>query len=334
MSRPDIVEPELPIIDAHHHLWPDGVGGRFMVDDLVSDLASGHNVKATVYVECGSFYRADGPAELRPVGEVEFANGVAAMGASGQFGSARICASIVGHVNLLGPGVASTLECMVRAGNGRLKGIRHMAANHPEVKQEAPAGMLLEERFRQGYARLGEYGLSFDAWLYHPQLGELLPLAEAYPEIPVVINHAGGLVGMGSYADSREESFAEWRSALRALAALPHVHVKLGGFFMPAFGLGFERAEEIDYIELAVAAKPIIDTCIELFGPRRCMFESNFPVTRNFISYRDIWNAYKVALRGYSAYEKAYLLHDTAKNFYSVESKPRTFRMNGGSGPR
>jgi len=325
-SSPDeVVEPGLPIIDPHHHLWTDGVSGRFMLEDLLADLGSGHDVRATVYIECGSCYRAGGPEELRPVGEIEFANGIAAMGASGAYGPARFCASIVGFADLLlGSRIDSVLESLVAAGNSRLKGIRQIASHDPEVKIQAPAGMLGYEDFRKGYARLAEYGLSFDAWLYHSQLGELLPLAADYPDIPVVINHAGGLAATGAYSSRRDEAFKDWRDGLSALANLPHVTVKLGGFFMPAFGLGFERAERaeraerIDYTELARAARPIIETCVELFGPRRCMFESNFPVTRDFISYRDIWNCYKHAIRDYSAADKADLVHDTAQRVYRI----------------
>jgi predicted TIM-barrel fold metal-dependent hydrolase len=320
-QQEDVVDPELPIIDPHHHLW-NGHAGRYMLEELLSDLGSGHNVKATVFMECKSFYRADGPEELRSIGEVEFANGIAAMAASGQYGATRFCAGIVGFADLLrGSRVQPVLEGLIAAGNGRFRGIRHIAACDPEVKLQAPAGMLRDERFREGYACLGKYGLTFDAWLYHPQLEELLPLARDFPEIPVVINHAGGLIGMGSYAGRPEQSFAEWRRGLQQLAELPNTHIKLGGFFMPVFGLGFEQAPNIRSANLAAAAKPIIETCVELFGTDRCMFESNFPVTRNFISYRQIWNCYKLAISDYSGTDKANILHDTAKKFYGIAEK-------------
>jgi L-fuconolactonase len=314
-----VLDPDLPIIDAHHHLWTEGPGGRFMLDDLVSDLGSGHNVRATVYIECESFYRRGGPAELRSVGEAEFANGIAAMGASGAFGPARFCASIVGFADLrLGAKVSAVLEGLVTAGNGRLRGIRQIASHDPEVKIQAPAGMLAHRAFRAGYARLADYGLSFDAWMYHPQLRELLALAADQPGVPVIVNHAGGLVGMGAYASRRADAFRDWRAAMAELARLPHVSVKLGGFYMPAFGFGFERAARIDYRELAAAAAPVIETCVELFGAKRCMFESNFPVTRDFITYRDIWNSYKHAIRDCTAADKADLLHDTAARVYRI----------------
>ncbi|HSZ41247.1 MAG TPA: amidohydrolase family protein [Trebonia sp.] len=313
------VEPDLPIIDPHHHLWTDGPGGRFMLDDLLADIGSGHDVRATVYIECESFYRGSGPAEFRSVGEVEFANGIAAMGASGAFGPARFCASIVGFADLRrGAKAATVIEGLVAAGNGRLHGIRQIASHDPEVRIQAPAGMLGDSGFREGYARLADYGLSFDAWMYHSQLRELLSLAAGHPDVPVIVNHAGGLAGMGAYATRRAEAFQDWRAAMGELARLPHVSVKLGGFFMPAFGLGFERAKRIDYRELAAAARPIIETCVELFGTKRCMFESNFPVTRDFLTYRDIWNTYKHAIRDYTVAEKADLLHDTAERVYRI----------------
>ncbi|MEW2544439.1 amidohydrolase family protein [Streptomyces sp. NPDC047002] len=313
-----VVDPALPIIDPHHHLW-HGAAGRYLVDDLVADLRSGHDVRATVYIECGSFHRAEGPEALRPVGEVEFAAGAAAVGASGRYGPTRFCSSIVGFADLtLGAEADRVLEALVAAGNGRLKGVRHIAAHDPEVKQLAPPGMLRDERFRAGYARLAAHGLSFDAWLYHPQLGDLLSLAAAHPGTPVVVNHAGGPIGTGAYAARRDEAFAEWRAGLRALAALPHVYMKLGGFFMPVFGFGFETAATVDPGELARAARPIVETCIELFGPERCMFESNFPVTRDFLTYRDVWNCYKLAVADGTPSEKQSLFHDTARDVYAM----------------
>jgi len=323
----DVVDPELPIIDTHHHQWDpagavtQGQAGRYMVDELVADVNSGHDVKATVFVECGSYYRADAPPEMAPVGEVEFACGIAAMGASGSYGPARFCESIVGYADLLGLGadVAPVLEALVAQGNGRLKGIRYRTNNDPEVgKAEAPPRTLAEPAFRAGYARLAEYGLSFDCWAYHPQLGDLVDLVRDHPEVPVAVNHCGGLIGMGAYAQRRADVYRQWRDQLSRLASFPNVHMKLGGFFMPAFGLGMKGRADLDATVLAEAARPIIDTCIELFGPDRCMFESNFPVTREFVSYKTMWNCYKLAIADLSPAEKRAVLHDTAKRFYRI----------------
>lgn len=325
MTEPDVVDPDAPIVDPHHHLWDGRAGhhggsGVYLLDELLADLYSGHRVESTVYVECGSFYDRSRPEAEQPAGEVEFANGVAALCRSGEYGPARVAASIVAHADLLrGPEVDRALEEVVAAGNGRVVGIRHVTANDPAAKQLAPPGALVDPRFRDGYAQLAAHGLTFDAWLYHPQLDELHALAAGRPDVPVAINHAGGLLGAGPYASRREAAFADWRRALGRLAALPQVHVKLGGFFMPAFGFGFED-RAFDETDLAAAARPIVETCLELFGPDRCMFESNFPMTRYFVGYRQLWNSYKLCVADLTAAERAAVLHDTAQRFYAIPS--------------
>lgn len=325
MSDPDIVDPEVAIIDAHHHQWDpagavtQGQFGRYMVEELAADVNSGHNVKATVFVECGSYYNVDGPAEMAPVGEVAFARGVAAV--SGGYGPTHFCNSIVGYADLLGLGadVDPVLEALIAQGNGRLKGIRYRTNNDPDVgKAEAPPHTLANPVFKAGYARLAKYGLSFDCWAYHPQLGELIDLVREHPGVPVAMNHCGGLIGLGTYAGRREEAYRQWRGYIGQLSRYPNVYMKLGGFFMPVFGLGMEGCSDLDAKVLAKAARPIIETCIELFGPERCMFESNFPVTREFISYRTMWNCYKLAIADLSPSEKRTVLHDTAESFYHI----------------
>src|SRR5271155_1167655 len=185
--REEIIEPDLPIVDPHHHLVDRPETGRYLLPELLADIGSGHNVTATVYLEWLSMYRAQGPAELRPVGEVEFANGVAAMTASGSYGDTRVCAGIVGYADLaLGGAVEKVLEAQIAAGGGRFRGIRFITATHPDQAQwgsmvNRPAGLLLDRRVRDGFARLAPLGLSFDAWLYHTQLGELVDLARAFP---------------------------------------------------------------------------------------------------------------------------------------------------------
>ena len=182
----EIIDPARPIVDPHHHLWDRG-GLRYMIEEMAADIASGHNIIATVYVDCRSMYRAHGPEAFRPVGEVEFANGVAAMAASGGYGKAAICAGIVSHVNLLlGDGAKAVLEAEIVAGNGRFRGIRHSSAwdadpNVAGMYATRPKGLLLDSTFRKGFACLAPLGLSFDAWLFHPQIGELTDLARAFP---------------------------------------------------------------------------------------------------------------------------------------------------------
>src|ERR1700760_2236971 len=213
------IDPQRPIVHPHHHLWDRG-GQHYMIEEMAADIASGHNIVATVYVDCRSMYRADGPEAFRPVGEVEFANGVAAMSASGGYGAAQINAGIVSHVNLLlGDGAKPVLEAEIVAGNGRFRGIRHSSAwdAEPEVAgvyATRPKGLLLDPAFRKGFACLAPLGLSFDAWLFHPQLGEVTDLARAFPETRIVLDHCGGPVGLGRFAGHREETFKAWKASM------------------------------------------------------------------------------------------------------------------------
>ena len=267
----DIIDPTRPIVDPHHHLWDRG-GLRYLIEEMTDDIASGHNVVATVYVDCRSMYRAGGAEAFRPVGEVEFANGVAAMSASGGYGKAAICAGIVSHVNLLlGEGARPVLEAEIAAGNGRFRGIRHSSPwdADPEVAgiyAARPKGLLLDPTFRRGFACLAPLGLSFDAWLYFLQMPRLTALARAFPETAIALDHCGGILGTRAYAGRRDEVFAGWSSALKDLAACPNVMVKLGALGMPQGGFGFEVSERPpSSIELAQAWRPWMETCIEAF---------------------------------------------------------------------
>jgi predicted TIM-barrel fold metal-dependent hydrolase len=319
--------PELKIVDPHHHLIDRPETGRYLLPDILEDIGCGHNVVATVYIEWLSMYRADGPVEMRPVGEVEFANGVAAMSASGGYGKPRLCAGIIAHADLsLGAGVARVLEAMMVAGGGRLRGIRYMAASDPDqaawgAPVRRPEGMLLDSKVRQGFSRLAPLGLTFEAWVYHPQLGDLLDLARAFPTTRIALNHVGGPIGLGRYQGKRKEVFADWSERIRELAACPNVYAKLGGLGMPMFGFEFEEAElPPSSAELATAWRPYIETAISAFGPSRCMFESNFPVDKTSYSYGVFWNACKRLVEGASRSEKADLFSETASRFYRLNA--------------
>ncbi len=319
-----ILEPELPVVDPHHHLW-DRPDWRYLLPELLADLNSGHKITATVFVQCRAFHRAGGAEEMKPVGETEFVNGVAAMSASGRYGPTRICAGIVGHANLtLGAAVEKVLEAHIRAGGDRFRGIRHITAwdRDPVILNPGypvPAGLLADAKFREGFAKLASMDLTFDAWLYHPQIAELTSLARAFPSARIVLDHVGGPLAIGSYANRREEIFPGWRAAIRELATCVNVHVKLGGLGMRINGFGFEAQPEPPSSEqLATAWKPYIDTCIEAFGPQRCMFESNFPVDKGSYSYAVGWNAFKRLAAGASAAEKAELFSGTATRFYRL----------------
>ena len=321
----EVIDPSRPIVDPHHHLWDRG-GLRYMIEDIALDIASGHNIIATVYVEARSMYRAQGPEPFRPVGEVEFANGAAAMSASGGYGPAAICAGIVGHVNLLlGDGAKPVLEAEIAAGNGRFRGIRHSSAwdadpNVAHMYATRPKGLLLDPTFRKGFACLAPLGLSFDAWLFHPQISELTDLARAFPDTRIVLDHCGGPVGIGVYANRREELFPVWKGSIQEVAKCHNVMVKLGGLAMRLLGHDFhERPKPPSSEQLASAWKPYIETCIEAFGPNRCMFESNFPPDKGQCSYQVIFNAFKRIAAQYSEAEKTALFAQTAVDFYRLK---------------
>ena len=318
-----IIEPDLPIVDPHHHLW-DRPGWRYLLPELLEDLSSGHNIVSTVYLQARAMHRAGGPEELRPVGETEFVNGVAAMSASGTYGKTRICEGIVGYADLrLGAGVRRVLEAHGRI-TDRFRGIRHISAwdefhglRNPAF--EMPPGLMATQGFREGFAVLEPMGLSFDAWLYHPQIDDLVSLARAFPQTRIVINHAGGPLGIGPYAGRRDEIFKTWSTAMRTLAKCPNVHAKLGGLGMKLNGFGFEdKTDPPSSDELAAAWKPYVETCIEAFGAGRCMFESNFPVDKGAYSYAVFWNACKKLAKGASAAEKSDLFAGTAVRFYRL----------------
>jgi L-fuconolactonase len=319
----DVLDPQRPIVDPHQHLWDSH--HTYLVPQLLEDLACGHSIRGTVYVECSFMYRADGDPRFASVGEVEWANGVGAEFASGRHGPVRACAGIVGRVDLtLGAGAQDVLQaCQARAAD-RFRGIRHMAAwdASPEVnvlRRPPPKDLLLDPRFREGFARLAPMGLSFDAWAYHPQLPQLIELVDAFPDTRVIVDHCGGLAMKGPYAERKEESFREWKASMQELARRPNVFVKVGGLNMRLFGFPFiDRDVPPDSETLAQAWKPIVETCIEAFGPERSMFESNFPPDKCGVSPRVLWNAFKRLAAGYSEDEKAALFAATAVRAYRL----------------
>ena len=342
--REVILEPGLPIIDPHHHLWdrralisvepPKHAFTQilhkvplYLADELTVDLTSGHNVLTTVYMECGSMYRTDGPEALKPVGETEFVAAVAANSVRQPDGKARACAGIVSHANLmLGDAAAEVLEAHLAAGGGRFRGIRHSAAYDADpnvlgMLVRHGEGVYRDETFRKGFAKLAPLNLSFDAWMLEPQLPDLIDLARAFPDTIIVLDHVGTPLGIGRYADRRDERFGVWRDHIRQLAALPKVNVKLGGLAMPFAGFAsFFSDPPASSTQLAAEWKPYIETCIDAFGPKRCMFESNFPVDIGSCDYDVLWNTFKVLAAGYSADEKTALFNDTARRVYRLDA--------------
>ena len=322
------LEPDLPICDPHHHFWDqraDRVEPRYMLDELMADTGSGHNVVSTVFVEARSMYRDGASDEMRPVGEVEFVQGIAAQSASGIYGGTRAAHGIVGHANLhLGGGVRPVLEALRAASPNRFSGIRHGVSwdPHPEVTNPGAypfPNQLASEDYRAGAKVLAEMNLSLDLSCLHPQLTEVADFGRAVPDLTIVLNHVGGLMRTGPYAANPEETMANWRSGIAAAASAPNVVLKLGGVGMPRTGFDWhERPTPVGSEEMAVAIDPIMRYCIEQFGPSRCMFESNFPVDKESFSYHVMWNAFKRMSADFSASERADMFHGCAARAYRL----------------
>jgi L-fuconolactonase len=315
------LEPELPICDAHHHLCERPPSG-YMLDDLLEDLRAGHNIVSTVAVECRYAYRDDGPDELKPVAEVEFLESVADQVAADPTIKPRIAAAIVGHADLLlGDAVAPVLEAHMAASPQRFRGIRHSATwdASDALRSEAAQGLLGDRKFRQGLAWLEKFHLSFDAWVYHPQLTELAELARAFPAVPIILNHIGAPLGIGPYAGKRAEVFQLWSSGIVEVAKCPNVVVKLGGVGSLRSGYDWhERAVKPSSVELVNILRAYLEHCIEQFGVHRCMFESNFPPEKLANNYVNLWNAFKRITEKYTPGERAALFHDTAARVYRI----------------
>ena len=323
-----ILDPGLPIIDPHHHLW-DHPGEHYFLDDLLRDTATGHDIRATLFVQCGAMYRAAGPEERRPLGETEFVTGAAAQSATGNYGKVRACAGIIGMVDLtLGDRVTPLLEAHIGIAQERFRGVRNRTAWHPspEIRSNLvtpPPGPLEHPAFAIGAKRLAAMGLTLDVWAYHTQLPQVIALARAVPELTIVVDHVGGPLGVGPFAGRRAEVFPAWRTDMLALAALPNVVVKLGGLAMQVGGFDFHRRPRPPgSVEPADAWRPYVETCIEAFGPSRCMFESNFPVDKGMCSYPVLWNAFKRLAGGAGAAEKATLFSGTAMRTYRLDRLP------------
>ncbi len=320
--REDVIEPALPIVDPHHHLWIAN-GSAYLLPELLADLDGGHDVRATVYAECGAMYRAEGPEEWRSLGETEFVTGVAAMSASGQFGRTRVCAAMVGNVDLrLGDRARPILEAHLAASGHRLRGVRFSTAWDADerIHRVVPTpGLLADPQVRRGLAGLSSLGLSLDAWVYHPQLDELAAVADAFPELTIVLNHIGVPILGGPYAARRSEMMAAWKAGLARVAQRSNVVLKVGA--IPARlsdAPSGEAPRPPDSETVAKAWRPFVETCVELFGAQRCMFESNFPVQKRWCSYQVVWNAFKRVAAGASADEKRALFCGTAMRAYRL----------------
>ena len=322
----EALEPDLPICDPHHHLWLDAghTGWPYTLDDLLADTGAGHNVVRTVFLECHAEYRSDGPRHLRPVGETEFVAELAEQSAARatRDGGAEI-AAIMGNADLsLGAGAAEVLAAHDEAGRGRFRGVRYITAQdaHPPLAM-GPSAAMDDPAYLEGVRTVGSLGYTYDAMVYHPQLPELVGVARACPDTPIVVDHLGGLLGTGPYKDRRDEILAFWKGAMADLADCPNTFLKVGGIGMPMMGFRWDHQDRPPTsTELAAPWSEPIRWVIERFGPHRCMFESNFPVDKRGAGYVVLWNAFKriAADGGYSADEKRLLFHDSAATAYRL----------------
>ena len=319
----EVLEPALPIIDPHHHLWVRS-GYTYLMPELAADLESGHNIIATVFAECHSMYRKEGPKAERSLGETEFVRGQAAMSASGTFGRAGACDVMFGNVDLtLGSAVEPILEQHIAASGGRFRGVRISSGWHADKKivnvTEQP-NLLIDPRVSEAAAVLSRMGVSLDCWLYHPQLDEVAQLADAHPELTIILNHVGSPILGGPYRGKSDEVFKDWKAAIIQVSRRQNVFVKLGALpiRMPSFG--GDRSVPPGSEEVAAAWRPWMETCIEAFGPTRSMYESNFPVQKRWCSYQVCWNAFKRISASASASEKADLFAGAAARAYRLEN--------------
>lgn len=320
-----IVDRDLPIIDTHHHLFIRP-GIHYMLPEYLEDVASGHNIVASVYVETRFMSRPDGPEHLRPLGEIEFANGIGAMASSGVFGPCRVAAAIVGHADLTQGGrVAELLDRSMCAAPDRFRGIRQITMSHPDPRvfghlaNPPPQGVMEHSGFREGFRELGSRGLSFDAAVLHHQLPDLAALADAFPDTTIILNHTGLALMLDKGADARAAIFAEWRRGMTDLARRPNVFCKIGGLGSTYWGFGFDTAGGgVNSSQLAAAWSPWVDEAIGAFGPDRCVLESNYPPDGRSCGFVPLWNGLKRCIQSLSSSEKAAVAHGTAARVYRI----------------
>jgi predicted TIM-barrel fold metal-dependent hydrolase len=327
----EIVSPNIPICDPHHHLWDKRKSRipyqRYLLDELLEDINSGHNVRSTVFIEAESMLRVSGPGEMKSVGEVEFVQGTSAMSSSGLYGDVKVAASIIGSADLnLGEGVRPVLIALQEASPNRFRGIRHRLTwdPHPELAVSSSRGggaQMQTDQFRTGAKVLADMEMSLEGWMYHHQLTELADLASAIPDLTIILNHIGGLLRTGPYLGKDAETISTWKEGIAAVAACPNIIVKLGGMGMPMMGFDWHAREvPIGSDELATEMEPFISYCIDHFGPDRCMFESNFPVDKVSFSYQVMYNAFKKITSDFDQSAIKSMFHDTAARVYKLST--------------
>lgn len=292
LGHEDVLAPEQPILDAHHHLW-DRPEGRYAAGEFQRDVAQGHDIRASIFVQCRTGYRENGPVGFQPVGEVE-----TILKWCQEYPSHPV--GIIAFADLqLGDAVCPVLDALAAAGKGKVCGIRNTTAYHPHPMirsnpRPTPEGLLRSDAFKAGARVLAEKGLCLDIWAYQTQLADVCALAQAVPDLTIIVNHCGGPLGVGPYRRDDPRTFHEWRTALGRVAELPNTHIKIGGFGLTVMGYAYARHPFPPHSKaLAADWAPYFETCTELFGIKRALFESNFPVDKGQFSYRALWNAFK-----------------------------------------
>lgn len=329
VPAPAALEPDLPIVDCHHHLYGKAEDlHHYPIESLARDLRSGHRILGTVYVEAYDFgWRQDGPDELKSVGEVELVSRLTGHPVDTPRGPCVVAAGIVSHVDMRrGSQAGPILDQHEQAAKGRLSGVRHRAATDDGAIGQLmgvrpPEGLLRQPAFQEAVRGLARRQLAFDVWVYCTQLDDVIALADACPETLLILDHAGGLLGVAEYADRQEALRSRWQSDLQALAGRHNVRLKIGGLGTVECGFQFEQGRHpASATQLAHAWRPVIECCVQAFGTERCMFESNFPVDKQSSSYVELWNAFKLITDGWSDDERQDLFHRTAC---------RTYRLHG-----
>lgn len=320
LTQEEIIAPDQPIFDSHHHLW-NRPEGRYVVSDFMQDVSRGHDIRASLFVQCRTGYRTGGPKELQPVGEIETILDWGHHSPSHPVG-------IVAFADLqLGAAVRPVLEALVERSGGKLRGIRNTTAYHahPAVQSNPippPDGLLRSDAFRTAAKAVGELGLCLDIWAYQSQLDEVAALAHALPELTIILDHCGGPLGVGPYRKDDPETFREWREALERVAQLSNTRIKLGGFGLSVMGYEYFREPKPPHsARLAADWAPYVETCIKIFGTKRSMFESNFPVDKGQFSYAVLWNAFKRLSAAKTREECDDLFWRSAARCYGVDEK-------------
>ena len=325
--KEEIIDPKLPIIDPHHHLWngDNQLAGTFpyLIENLNEDTFSGHNIVGTIFMECAQGYYSDGEEKYKPVGETEFV--VNLIKDSKKLPESTNIIGIIGFADLMfGSEVRGVLNKHILKGEGLFRGIRHAAGwdknNEIHNSHSNPIENIYHNKnFMKGAEELINLNLTFDAWHYHHQITDLSIFSKKYPELSIIHDHFGGPLGVGPYEGKRQEIFKKWKDDISLLSESKNVYAKLGGLAMPVNGWNFHKQDK------PASSEQIVDMhheyylhTIDCFGVDRCMFESNFPVDRRSISYHVLWNAFKKMVSDYSDEDKNKLFFKNAKDIYMV----------------